>query len=80
MGASARQPAFTVAAASPPCAPMPGISIVLEPPLADPNASPADRQVVAELMAKGQLRAVLFATSDCDALFERLNAAGGGTL
>jgi hypothetical protein len=26
IGASARQPAFTVAAASPPCAPMPGMS------------------------------------------------------
>ena len=34
----------------------PGVSIVLEPPAADPNASPADRQVLAELMAKGLLR------------------------
>ncbi|HEY3060051.1 MAG TPA: VOC family protein [Chloroflexota bacterium] len=54
----------------------PGVSIVLEPPAADPNTSPADRQALAELMAKGLLRAVLFATNDCDALFERLRAAG----
>jgi predicted enzyme related to lactoylglutathione lyase len=54
----------------------PGVSIVLEPPAADPNASPADRQVLSELLAKGLLRGVLFATSDCDALFERVRAAG----
>jgi predicted enzyme related to lactoylglutathione lyase len=54
----------------------PGVSIVLEPPAADPNASPADRQVLTELMAKGLLRGVLFDTSDCDALFERVRAAG----
>jgi predicted enzyme related to lactoylglutathione lyase len=54
----------------------PGVSIVLEPPAADPNASPADRQAMAELLAKGLLRAVLFATSDCDGLFERVRAAG----
>jgi predicted enzyme related to lactoylglutathione lyase len=54
----------------------PGVSIVLEPPLADPNASPADRQAMAEFMAKGLLRGVLFATSDCDALFERVRASG----
>ena len=55
----------------------PGISIVLEPPAADPSASPADRRVMSELLAKGLLRAVLFATRDCDALFERVRAAGG---
>ena len=54
----------------------PGVSIVLEPPAADPNTSPADRQVLSELLAKGLLRAVLFSTSDCDALFERVRAAG----
>jgi predicted enzyme related to lactoylglutathione lyase len=54
----------------------PGVNIVLEPPAADPNTSPADRQVLSELLAKGLLRGVLFATSDCDALFERVRAAG----
>ncbi|MFJ7165762.1 VOC family protein [Streptomyces globosus] len=55
----------------------PDVAIVLEPPLADPQASPADRQAVADLMAKGLLRGVVFATQDCDAVFERIRAAGG---
>lgn len=58
----------------------PDVSIVLEPPLADPNASPADRQTMAELLAKGLLRGVLFATDDCDATFERISSAGGEVL
>ncbi|MCY0941637.1 VOC family protein [Streptomyces antarcticus] len=55
----------------------PGVEIVLEPPLADPGASAADRQAVAELLAKGLLRGVIFSTDDCDATFERIRAAGG---
>lgn len=55
----------------------PDVNIVLEPPLADPSASPADRQIVAELLAKGLLRGVIFATDDCDATFRRVGAAGG---
>ncbi|GAA2251613.1 lyase [Streptomyces ruber] len=58
----------------------PDVNIVLEPPLADPNASPADRRTMAELMAKGLLRGVIFATDDCDATFERVSAAGGEVL
>ncbi|MFB7663279.1 VOC family protein [Kitasatospora sp. NPDC056138] len=58
----------------------PDVNIVLEPPLADPNASSADKQVMAELMAKGLLRGVIFATDDCDATFERISAAGGEVL
>ncbi|WP_335936567.1 VOC family protein [Streptomyces sp. PTD5-9] len=58
----------------------PDVDIVLEPPLADPNASPADRQAMAELMAKGLLRGVIFATDDCDATFERISRAGGDVL
>ncbi|MGY0062346.1 VOC family protein [Streptomyces sp. LZ34] len=58
----------------------PDVSIVLEPPLADPNASPADRQTMAELMAKGLLRGVIFSTDDCDATFERIRAAGAEVL
>ncbi|GHE69718.1 lyase [Streptomyces longispororuber] len=56
------------------------VEIVLEPPLADPNASDADRQAVAELMAKGMLRGVIFRTDDCDATFERIRAAGAEVL
>ncbi|MEU2562558.1 VOC family protein [Streptomyces longispororuber] len=56
------------------------VEIVLEPPLADPNASDADRQAVTELMAKGMLRGVIFRTADCDATFERIRAAGAEVL
>jgi predicted enzyme related to lactoylglutathione lyase len=58
----------------------PDVNIVLEPPLADPNASAADKQAMAELMAKGLLRGVIFSTDDCDATFERLSAAGAEVL
>jgi predicted enzyme related to lactoylglutathione lyase len=58
----------------------PGVEIVLEPPAADPSASPADRRVLTELMAKGLLRGVVFATDDCDATFERIRASGAEVL
>ncbi|RKT20151.1 putative glyoxalase superfamily protein PhnB [Streptomyces sp. 1114.5] len=58
----------------------PGVEIVLEPPLADPNASQDDRRAAAELLAKGLLRGVIFRTDDCDATFERLRAAGAEVL
>uniref|UniRef100_A0AAU2K352 VOC family protein n=1 Tax=Streptomyces sp. NBC_00049 TaxID=2903617 RepID=A0AAU2K352_9ACTN len=58
----------------------PEVEIVLEPPLADPNASPADRQAMAELLAKGLLRGVIFSTDDVDATFETIRAAGGEVL
>ncbi|MFI6148146.1 VOC family protein [Streptomyces sp. NPDC051109] len=58
----------------------PDVEIVLEPPAADPNAAPADRQAMAELLAKGMLRGVIFSTDDVDAAFERIRAAGGEVL
>ncbi len=58
----------------------PDVSIVLEPPLADPNASEADRKAAADLLAKGMLRGVIFAVGDCDAAFERIAAAGAEVL
>lgn len=58
----------------------PDVNIVLEPPIADPNASDADKQAAAELMAKGLLRGVIFTTDDCDATFEKIRAAGGEVL
>lgn len=58
----------------------PDVAIVLEPPLADPGASPADRRAMAELLAKGLLRGVIFQTDDCDATFERIRDAGGEVL
>jgi len=35
---------------------------------------------MAELLAKGVLRGVIFATDDCDATFERLQASGAEVL
>ncbi|MEV0603665.1 VOC family protein [Streptomyces sp. NPDC050315] len=58
----------------------PGVEIVLEPPAADPNASPADKQAMAELLAKGMLRGVIFSTDDVDATFERIQASGAEVL
>ncbi|MFE4409605.1 VOC family protein [Streptomyces sp. NPDC056821] len=50
----------------------PDVEIVLEPPAANPDASPADREAMARLLAKGMLRGVIFSTADCDALFARV--------
>ena len=58
----------------------PDVNIVLEPPLADPNASPADRTVMKEMLAKGHLRGVIFSTDDCDATFEHIRAGAGDVL
>ncbi|MFF9201459.1 VOC family protein [Streptomyces sp. NPDC014986] len=56
------------------------VEIVLEPPAANPDCSPGDKQAMAELLAKGMLRGVNFTTADCDALFERVRAAGADVL
>jgi predicted enzyme related to lactoylglutathione lyase len=58
----------------------PDMNIVLEPPVADPNASAADKEAAAVLLAKGLLRGVIFTTEDCDATFEQIRAAGGEVL
>ncbi|MFI9151906.1 VOC family protein [Streptomyces sp. NPDC053367] len=58
----------------------PDVEIVLEPPAADPDASPADKEAMANLLAKGLLRGVNFTTADCDALFERVREAGADVI
>jgi predicted enzyme related to lactoylglutathione lyase len=58
----------------------PGVRILLEPPGADPGASAADRQAIADLMAKGLLGRLVFATDDCDQTFERVEAAGADVI
>jgi predicted enzyme related to lactoylglutathione lyase len=58
----------------------PEVDIVLEPAVADPNASAADKDAAAQLLAKGLLRGVIFRTADCDATFEQVRAAGGEVL
>jgi catechol 2,3-dioxygenase-like lactoylglutathione lyase family enzyme len=59
---------ITVGAAS-----QPGVAIVLTNFL---NGSPADRDALAALVAKGALNGVYFHTDDLDASFEKLRAAG----
>ena len=54
----------------------PEVSIVLEPPAANPDLSPADREAMEQLLAKGVLRGVNFTTEDCDALFARVRESG----
>ncbi|MGV9450452.1 VOC family protein [Streptomyces sp. NPDC003635] len=58
----------------------PDVDIVLEPPGADPNISPADREAMAGLLAKGVLHGVNFTTDDCDALFARVREAGADVI
>jgi catechol 2,3-dioxygenase-like lactoylglutathione lyase family enzyme len=54
----------------------PGVEIGLFNPADAPFLSPADKQAVAELMAKGSLHGVIFSTRDCDATFEHVRASG----
>jgi predicted enzyme related to lactoylglutathione lyase len=58
----------------------PDVNIVIETVNADPNASPEDRTALSELLAKGMLRAVVFATPDCDTTFEEIRASGAEVL
>ncbi|GAA2142850.1 VOC family protein [Kitasatospora kazusensis] len=51
----------------------PELEILLE--TAD-TRSPADREAIRELVAKGSLGTLIFTTQDCDATFEKLRAAG----
>jgi hypothetical protein len=45
----------------------PDVQIVLEPAGADQGATPADRQAIEDIMAKGLLVRLVFVTDDCDA-------------
>jgi catechol 2,3-dioxygenase-like lactoylglutathione lyase family enzyme len=54
----------------------PDVRIVFELPGVDQGASPADRQAIEDLMAKGLLGRLGFVTDDCDATFEHIEAAG----
>jgi predicted enzyme related to lactoylglutathione lyase len=58
----------------------PDMEIVLEPSIANPNASPGDRRAIVELMAKGLLGRLDFVTDDCDATFEQIRASGADVL
>jgi uncharacterized glyoxalase superfamily protein PhnB len=56
----------------------PELSVVLESVGA--GAGPDDREVMGDLLAKGVLGRILFATDDVDATFEKLRAAGAEVL
>ncbi|WP_139417161.1 VOC family protein [Agromyces laixinhei] len=54
----------------------PGISIVLEPPAADPGITDDERDLIVEMMAKGTYAGILLATPDLDVAFAELQSAG----
>ncbi len=54
----------------------PGISIVLQPPAADPSITDDERRLIAEMMAKGSFAGVNLATPDVNGTFDRLQAGG----
>jgi predicted enzyme related to lactoylglutathione lyase len=54
----------------------PEVNIVLESPNANPDASPDDKQAIADLMAKGVYGRLVFLTDNCDETFERISEAG----
>jgi catechol 2,3-dioxygenase-like lactoylglutathione lyase family enzyme len=54
----------------------PDVSIVLEPPAADPGISPADRAAIGDLLAKGLWGRLNFTTPDLVATFDRVQASG----
>ncbi len=53
----------------------PGTSIVLYPPQATPGLTDDERNVVAEMMAKGTFASINLATPDVDGVFDRLQAS-----
>ncbi|MEZ4385475.1 MAG: VOC family protein [Nannocystaceae bacterium] len=55
--------------------PQSATSIVLHPPAADPGITAEERQMIAEMMAKGTYAAIILATPDLDGLFDRLQAS-----
>lgn len=54
----------------------PDMAIVLQPPTSDRSISDAERQTIAEMMAKGTYAGVNLATPDLDAVFAKIEAAG----
>ena len=54
----------------------PDMSVVLEPPAADPGISASDRTALGDLLAKGLLGRLVLTTTDVDATFEAVAATG----
>ncbi|GAA2220192.1 VOC family protein [Nonomuraea monospora] len=58
----------------------PDVRIFLTSPAADPDLTPADRRAIESLMGKGLMGRLVFTTDDCDATFQRVEAAGAEVL
>ena len=58
----------------------PDMNIVLTPPAADPGITEDERRIIAEMMAKGTYASIMLATTDLDALFERVQASGADVM
>jgi uncharacterized glyoxalase superfamily protein PhnB len=58
----------------------PSVHVVLETPQSWPDASPADREAISELLVKGLVSRLIFTTDDVDALHDKLSAAGAEIL
>lgn len=54
----------------------PETSIVLAPPAADPGITDEEKQMIAEMMAKGTFGHIILATNDLDATFNELAGRG----
>ena len=54
----------------------PDTAIVLYPPAASPGITDDERRTIAEMMAKGTYAGINLATTNLDATFDRLQAAG----
>ena len=54
----------------------PGVSIVLNPPAANPGLTEDERRTMAEMMAKGTLGWIMLATKDLNATFDKVQGRG----
>jgi predicted enzyme related to lactoylglutathione lyase len=54
----------------------PGTSILLGPPAVDPGITDAERQMIADMMAKGTYGWILLGTTELDATFDSVQASG----
>jgi predicted enzyme related to lactoylglutathione lyase len=54
----------------------PDMSIVLEPPAADPGITDDERRTIVEMMAKGTYARVILGTADLNGVFTRVQASG----
>lgn len=53
-----------------------GTTIVLHPPAADPGITADERNIIAEMMAKGTYATIVLSTNDVDAAFDQIQATG----